>query len=116
MIATIKGRPSARCASKRLWSPAAAQPYWQRILHRSRVNALACQSRPIFAGPVYVFVLTNPQQQIELLSKKRVIVLEFQAEQWKRLDERTATYNHFRPALRKKIESSEVLKHPYRVG
>ena len=58
----------------------------------------------------------NLVEQIELLSKKRVIVLEFQAEQWKRLDERTATYNHFRPALRKKIEGGEVLKHPYRVG
>ena len=70
----------------------------------------------MFAGPVDVLVLTDLQEQVELLRKKRIVVLQFQAEQRKRLDERTAAYDHLRPALRNKIERGEVLKHPYRVG
>jgi hypothetical protein len=34
----------------------------------------------MFAGPVDVLVLADLQQQIELLCKKRVLVLQFQAE------------------------------------
>ena len=70
----------------------------------------------MFAGPVDVLVLTNLQEEIEILGKQRVVVLEAQAEQRKRIDERPAAYDHLRPALRKKIEDGEVLKYPYRVG
>ena len=70
----------------------------------------------MFAGPMDVLVLADLQEQIELLCKERVVVLQFQPEQRKRLDERTSAYDHLRPALRKKIEGGEVLKHPHRVG
>src|SRR4029077_17323510 len=93
-----------------------AEPYRQRILHRSRIDALACQGSPMFAGPMDMLVLADLQEQIELLRKKRVVVLQFQAEQWKRLDEGTAAYDHFCPALREKIEGSEVLIYPHGVG
>jgi len=70
----------------------------------------------MFAGPVDVFVFADLEEQIELLCKKRVVVLQLQAEQWKRVDERTSADDHLGPALRKKIERSKILKHPYRVS
>ena len=41
----------------------------------SRIDTLACQSSPIFAGPVDVLVLADLQEQIELLCRRRVVVL-----------------------------------------
>src|SRR5258708_7134138 len=103
-------------ASKRLRGAANAKPYRQRILHRPGINTLSGQRRPMFAGPVHVLVLADLQQQVELLGKERVVVLQLQAEQRKRLDKRPAAHHHLRPALRKQIECSEVLKYPHRVG
>jgi hypothetical protein len=41
----------------------------------------------MFARPVNVRVLANVQKQIEILGKKRIVVLEFEAEEGKRFDE-----------------------------
>jgi len=41
----------------------------------------------MFARPMNFFVLADVQQQIELLRKQRIVVLEFQAEQGERFDE-----------------------------
>src|SRR5258708_17666403 len=103
-------------ASERLRSAANTQPYRQKILHWPGIDALSGQGSPVFAGPVHVLVLADLQQQIELLRKERIVILQLQAEQRKRLDERAAANHHLRPALRKKIECGEVLKYPYRVG
>jgi len=65
-----QGKTKRAGAGERFWSPANTQPYRQRILHGSRVDALACQGSPMFAGPVDVLVPTDLQEQIELLCKK----------------------------------------------
>ena len=57
----------------------------------------------MLTGPMAVLVLPDLQQQIELLGKERVVILQPQAEQRKGLDERTPAYDHLRPALRQKI-------------
>jgi hypothetical protein len=45
------------------------------------------KGRPIFSGPMDVLIVTNLQQKIEFLFEKRVVVLQSQAEQGKRLYE-----------------------------
>src|SRR5437667_3041857 len=70
----------------------------------------------MLAGPVDVLVLTDLQEQLELLGKQRVVVLQSQPEQWKGLDERTAAHDDLRAALRQKIEGGEALEHAHRVG
>jgi hypothetical protein len=70
----------------------------------------------MLAGPVDLFVLTDLQEEIELLGKKRVVIFQSQAEQRKSLDERTPAHDPLRPAVRQKIEGGELLKHPHRVG
>jgi len=47
----------------------------------------------MLAGPVHVLVLTNLQKQVELLCKKRVVVLQLQAKQREGLDEGAAAYD-----------------------
>src|SRR5260370_36817794 len=81
-------------AGKRFWSPANSQPYRQRILHGSRIDSLARECSPMFAGPVAVLVLTNLQEQIEFFCKKRTVVLQFQADQRKDADEQTPAHHH----------------------
>ena len=63
-----------------------------------------------------MLVLADLQEQIELLGKERVVVLQPEAEQRKGLDGRAAADDHLRPALRQQIEGGELLKHPHRVG
>ena len=70
----------------------------------------------MLAGPVHMLVLTDLEQQIELLGKERVVVLEPEAEQRKRIGERTAADDHLGPALRNEIERGEILEHPHRIG
>ncbi len=57
-----------------------AKPDGQRILHRARINALAGERRPVFAGPVNEFIFTELQKQIQLLCKQRIVILELQTE------------------------------------
>ena len=65
----------------------------------------------MLAGPVDEFVLSDVEEQIELLGKERIVVPQFVSKQWARLDEGTASGDHFRPALREKIQGGEILKH-----
>src|SRR5258707_6820841 len=74
-------------AGERLRRAANAKPDRQRILHGSRVDALACKRRAMLAGPVDLLVLANLQEQIELLFKERVVVFELETEQWEGIDE-----------------------------
>ena len=61
-------------------------PIWAKAAVRARVDSLSIQGRPIFAGPMDVLIVTDLQQQIDLLFEKRVVVLQSKAEQGKRLD------------------------------
>src|SRR5713101_2253409 len=83
-----QGKSQRARTRERLWSPAHPQPYRQGILHGPRVDALPRQGGPISARPVDVFVLTDIQEQVELLDEEGVVVLEAQTEEWKGLDER----------------------------
>src|SRR4051794_23671538 len=103
-------------ASERSWGPAHPQPDGQGVLQRPRVDALPRQGRPMLAGPVDVFVLTDLEKKVEVLGKQRVVVLELEAEQWEGLDERAAAGDDLRPALRQQIQRGEVLEYPHRVG
>src|SRR5208282_1436454 len=58
-------------AGERLRCPADSEPDWQRILHRSRINALPGEWCPMFAGPVNEFVFTDVEQQVELFCKQK---------------------------------------------
>jgi len=52
----------------------------------------------------------------QLLGEERVVVLEVEAEQWKRLDGRASADHHFGPAARQQVERREFLEHTNRVG
>src|SRR5258705_1687629 len=57
----------------------------------------------------------NVQQQIELLGKECIVVLEPEAEEREGLDGRAAADDHLRAAPRQQIERGEVLKRAHRV-
>src|SRR6187401_3565168 len=66
-----QGKPQSAGTGERLWRAANPEPDWQLILHRSRIDALSGQRRPVSAGPVHTLVVANLQQQIELRSSWR---------------------------------------------
>ena len=70
----------------------------------------------MFAGPVDVLVVTDLEQQFELLGEQRVVVLEPEPEQRKGIDEGAAADDHLCSALRDEIECGEILEYAYRVG
>ena len=116
MIATIRGSPSAPARAKDGGLPPTPSQIGQRILHWSGIDALSRQGGPVLPGPVDVLVLPDVEEQIELLGEERVIVVQLEPEQGKRLDERTPAHHHLRPALRQQVERGELLEHPHRVG
>src|SRR5438874_13187538 len=61
-------------------------------------------------------VLANFEKQLELLRKKRIVVIELEPEEWKCFDERPASGDDFGPAFRKQIERCELLKHAHGIG
>src|SRR5213079_814448 len=62
-----------------------------------------------------VLVVTDLEQQVELLGEQFVVVLEPVSEQWERVHEGAAADHHLRAALREQIERGEVLKDPHRI-
>src|SRR6266446_9864381 len=70
----------------------------------------------MFAGPGHVLVVTDLEQQIELLRKQRVVVLQSKTEQREGVDERTTAYDHLRASLRNEIECGEILEYSYGIG
>ena len=87
-------------ASERLWRPTDAEPYGQRILQRSRVDALTRQCRAMPARPVDVLIVADLEQQVQLLGEQRVVILESVAEQRKGIDEGATADDHLGAALR----------------
>src|SRR6267143_4905581 len=84
-------------ADERLGRAADAQPDRQRILQRPGVHTLSGQRSAVLAGPVHMLVLTDVQQQLELLFEQRVVVVQAEAEEWECVDERSATDDHLGP-------------------
>jgi hypothetical protein len=60
-------------------------------------------------------MLSNIQQQIELLFKQRVVVLQPIPEQRKGLDRRPTTDDHLGAPARQQIDRGKVLKRSYRI-
>jgi hypothetical protein len=49
------------------------------------------------ARPVDDFLLANGEQQIELLGKERIVIIQIQTKERKGFDKRTAPNHHLRP-------------------
>jgi hypothetical protein len=64
----------------------------------------------VFAGPVHLSACTDFQEKLEFFRKERVVVLETQAEEWTRFNERTTTGENFGAAPGDEVKSRELLK------
>src|SRR5262249_34371994 len=102
--------------NKRARRASNTEPNWQRILERPRVNSLASQRGAMFTCPVDVRLLANLEKQIELLGKKRIVIVEIEAKERKCLDKGAAPGHNFGPAIRNEVEGREFLKDTDRVG
>src|ERR1700730_17484750 len=92
-------QPEHAGASKRGRRASDTEPNRQRILQRARGNSLAGEWSAVLARPVNMRVLADVQKKIELLGEERIVVLELQAEERKRFDERPGSGNYLRPAI-----------------
>ena len=105
-MATINGSPSAPARANDFGVPPTPSQIG-RILHRPRVDPLPRQRSPVLAGPLHMLVLADREQQPELLLEQRVVVLQPESEERKRLDGRPTTDDHLRTSAREQIESRE---------
>src|SRR2546421_12937775 len=80
-------KPQHAGANKGTRRASDTKPNRQRVLQRARVNSLPAECRAMLARPANVCVLADLQKQIKLLGKERIVVLEFQSEEWERFDE-----------------------------
>jgi len=94
MIASAIGRPSApvRCAD--------GDPDGQGMLHRPRHHELVGEWRAQATRPAHRSLLTDAQQQLELLGEQLVVVVEIEAEEGKGFDEGAASRHDFRTSVR----------------
>ena len=67
------------------------------------------------AGPGDVRGLAQLEQEVEFLLKKRVVILQVEAEEGIRLGERATAGNDFGPALRDQIQRGEFLEDAHRI-
>ena len=100
---------------ERLRGATNSEPDRQRILHGPRIDALAVQRWPEFAGPGDPLVGAQHQQEVQLLSEQRVVVLEVVAEQRERLDRGAATDDHLRSPFGDQVNGRELLEQAHRV-
>ena len=84
-------------------------------MQRARIDALAGECSAVLAGPVDAFVRADVEQQVELLREQGVIILELQAEQRERLDERAAADHELGAAAGKQIQRGKLLEDPHGV-
>src|ERR1700723_2231530 len=64
----------------------------------------------MLAGPRYVRIVADFQQQLEFFLEKGIVILELQAEKRVRLDERSAAGDDFGATVRNEIERGEFLE------
>src|SRR5436309_15926852 len=65
---------------------------------------------------MHVLLVPDLQQQLELLREESIVVVEIEAEQWKRLDRGAATHDHLGAAAGQQIQRGELLEQPYGIG
>ena len=103
-------------AERRFRCAAHGDPDRQRILHGAGIDAHpAVQRRTMPARPREAFVLTERDQQLQLLLEQLVVVVEVVAEQRERLREGAAARHDLGASARQEVERREVLEHPDRV-
>ena len=93
-----------------------SQPDGQRVLQRTRVNALACERGAMSAGPVDPGIFAELEEEVELFGEEVVVVLEFEAEEGKGFDEGAAAGDDFGAAVGDEVERGEVLEDADWVG
>src|SRR6266404_5887233 len=93
-------QPEFASANKGVRCASDPEPNRQRILEWARVNSLPGECGAVFARPVDMRVLANLQEQIELLAEERIVILELQAKERERFDERAAPGDYLRPSVR----------------
>jgi len=93
-----------------------SQPDGQRILHRPGVDALSVQRSAMLTRPINLRVGANFQQQVKLLGKKRIVVIQVETEEREGLDKGAAAGNNLCPSLRDQIQGCKLLKDAHRVG
>src|SRR5216684_3069217 len=108
-------QPEHTRTRERVWGASDPQPDWQWILHRSRIHTLPAQGRPELTRPRDVLVGTHVQQEVQLLGKQRVVVVQVVAEEWEGFDRRASADNHLGPSLRNQVERRELLEQAHRV-
>src|SRR5688572_13522611 len=64
------------------------------------------------ARPLDVLGVTDLEEQVQVLLKEGVVVLQPQTEERKRVDEGSAADHHLGPACRQQVERRELLKEP----
>ena len=65
---------------------------------------------------MHVLVVTNREQQFELLGKERVVIFQREAEERERLDERPPPGHDLGPASGEQIQRREILEDAHRIG
>src|ERR1700719_1808908 len=95
-----QGQPKIPGANEGGGRASDAEPDGQRVLQRARVNALPGERRTVPARPMDVGLLADLQEQVEALGKERIVIIELEAEERERLDERAAPGDDLGPSLR----------------
>ena len=91
--------PEQASANERLWGPADADPDREALLQRPRIHALSAERSSELAGPLGVFLIAEPQQELQLLREELVVVAEVETEEREGVDERAPPDDHLGSTL-----------------
>jgi hypothetical protein len=95
------------CANGRLGRSSDGDPHRERILDRTRVDAVAGRRASRLA---------DEEELLQPLLEEPVVVAEVEAEERERLDERAAPNHHLRASAGEEIERCELLEEANRDG
>src|SRR5205814_8569108 len=70
----------------------------------------------MLARPVNVLVVADLEKQVEVFRKERVVIVEAQTKERKRIDERASAGDDFRAAAGYEVDGRKFLKHAHRIG
>ena len=98
MMATISGSPSSPARTNDCGVPPTPSQIGSGFCIGRRIDALPGQRGTVLSGPMHLLVCTNVEQEVELLGKECIVVLQPEAEERKRFDGGAAADDHFRAA------------------
>jgi hypothetical protein len=107
-----QGKTKGSCARERLRCAAYAEPDRHFGLMRAREDALTGERRPETALPRHVRLFAQFEKEIQLLDKKRVIVVHGKAIQRIGFAEGTTSHNDLGATFRNQVDRREILKDP----